>query len=58
MADIIIEGKLWVGPIGECKQDERNPCYIIKPFQDATFPCDILKKFAGKEVTIIIKLKR
>jgi len=51
----IVKGKVWSGYIGECKQDKRCPCYIIrKPQGDGVFLCDILKKFARKEVIILI----
>ncbi len=61
MKSITIKGKVWSGYIGECKHDKRNPFFAIQEepddeWDDAIFICDILKKFAGKDVVITIKL--
>lgn len=50
---VTIKGKVWCGFKNECK--DKTPCYIIpKPFEDGVFLCDILKKYAGKIVSVVI----
>lgn len=62
-----ISGLLWTGYIGECEKDKRTPCYILENTKlnetkktidnmgDGIFLCDILKKYAGRQVEIIVK---
>lgn len=58
-----IEGLLWCGFSGEC--NKRIPCYILegtkkgetKDFDEAadgTFLCDILHKYANKNIRVTI----
>lgn len=61
----VIEGLLWAGYKGECKG--KVPCYILKntttanskantfdDCEDGIYLCDILKKFAAKQIIITI----
>jgi len=48
-----IQGKIWSGFISECK--DRCPCYLLRPYNEAVFICDVLKKFAKKRVRITIE---
>ena len=48
-----LEGKVWSGFIGECK--DKCPCYLLRPKMEAIFICDILRKFARKKVRITIQ---
>ena len=51
-----IKGKLWPGWCGECKNDKRTPCYVIRhKGGDGHFPCDFLRKFLYKNEEITIK---
>jgi tetrahydromethanopterin S-methyltransferase subunit G len=63
----VFEGLLWAGYIGECKKDKRTPCYVLEEteltetkkriddMEDGIFVCDVLKKYAGKQVKITIE---
>lgn len=62
----VCEGLLWTGYIGECKKDKRIPCYVLEDTElgenkkviddiaDGIFLCDILKKYAGRQIKITI----
>ncbi len=58
----VIEGRVWSGYIGECKNDMRCPLFIIQNPDDfeeeeenAIFVCAVLKKFAKKKIRITIQ---
>lgn len=50
----VIKGLLWCGYATECK--DKVPCYIIKTKGgEGFFPCDTLRKYAGKKIKITIE---
>jgi len=54
----VIKGQVWTGWGNECKSKQWNTpsMYIVpKPQEDGIFICNILKKFAGRNVKLTIE---